>query len=490
MMNIFRAVLLQIAGKPEHGLDRRTTRWCDTRRACSIFPSGNNRLHVAQVAVLLAIASAPLLAQQQPIALDMASVAARARTDSWETKRAHQESEAANWVARRTASLRWGRVGVQTQYLRFDDPITIKSPLPSYLVPVLHLSDLSTQIAPQDNFHVKFEAGLPLFTGGKITNGVKEAKAGARAERALESKTEADVVFGAEQNYLSLLLARDVLKLNQDALGSYREHLNHANSYYRQGTAAKYDVIRAEAAVSEQERRLTEAQNQVDLAEAALRSVLVLSDAEPIDIRGGLFEIDEPVEMHQTIADAVHASPALRALDEKIQARKSDVRVQFGDYLPQVAAIAGREAVTNKIAQTDPTWYAGARLSLDLFDGGERRARIGEAKANLQDSRYERQHAEDQIALAVRSAVLDLRAKQASLAAARKTAELAQESLRLATKRFEVGTGTSLEVLDATLAVTASQVNVQQALYGIDLAYLTIHRHHGDIADVAARIQK
>ena len=442
------------------------------------------------VAALLVMYSTPLQAQQQSIELDMASVAARASADSWETKRAHEESEAANWVARRASSLRWGRIGFDTQYLRFDNSISIQSPIPRPLIPVLGLSALSTPIAPQDNLHVRFSAGYPIFTGGKISYGIKEAKAGARAERALASKTDAEVVFEAERDYLSLLLARDILKLNQDALTSYREHLSHANSYYRQGTAARYDVIRAEAAVTEQERRLTEALNQVDLAEAALRTSLVLSDAEPIDVRGRLFEIDEPVEMHQAIADAVQSSPALRALDEKIDALKNNVRVQFGDYLPQVTAIAEREAVTSKLAQTDPTWYVGGRLSLDLFDGGERRARIGEAKAHLQDSRYERKHAEDQVALAVRSAVLDLRAKQASLASAHKTAELAQESLRLATKRFEVGTGTSLEVLDATLAVTSSQVNVQQALYGIDLAYLTIHRHQGDIAEVAARIQK
>jgi outer membrane protein TolC len=79
---------------------------------------------------------------------------------------------------------------------------------------------------------------------------------------------------------------------------------------------------------------------------------------------------------------------------------------------------------------------------------------------------------------------------QEELASAQKAAELATESLRLATKRFEVGTGTSLEVLDANVSLTAAQISIQQALYGMDLAYLGIHRYQGDIAEVSARIQK
>jgi outer membrane protein TolC len=164
--------------------------------------------------------------------------------------------------------------------------------------------------------------------------------------------------------------------------------------------------------------------------------------------------------------------------------------VQEGDYLPQITGIAGREMVTSKLAQTDPTWFAGARVTLNLFDGGERRARVSEEKSRLQTTQFERHHAEDQIQLAVRSAYLTLQSQRGALASATKAAELAKESLRLATKRFEVGTGTSLEVLDATVSLTSSQTSMQQALYGMDVAFLTMHRYEGDILEIASRIQR
>jgi outer membrane protein TolC len=439
---------------------------------------------------IILFSAAMALAAQEPLQLDMESVAHLTGSRNWASKQAHQDVVTADAVAKRAESLRWGRVDFQSQYLRLNDPVQIKSPIPSNLVPVLGLSSLATPLAPQDSLHVDLEAGIPLFTGGKITNAIREAKAGKGATSAVAGDVDADAVLSAERNYLSVLLTREVVELNQQALRTYSEHLEHARSAYRQGVAANYDVIRAEAAEKEQERRLIEAQNQYDLAAAALRTSLALEDATPVEVRGHLFEIADQVDLNEAMAAAVKSNFLLKALDEKTAADRDAVRVQEGDYLPQITGIAGREMVTSKLAQTDPTWFAGARVTLNLFDGGERRARVSEEKSRLQTTQFERHHAEDQIQLAVRSAYLTLQSQRGALASATKAAELAKESLRLATKRFEVGTGTSLEVLDATVSLTSSQTSMQQALYGMDVAFLTMHRYEGDILEIASRIQR
>jgi outer membrane protein TolC len=420
----------------------------------------------------------------------MASVADLARTRSWTSKQAHQDAVTAADDARRVASARWGQIDFQSQYLRFNDPLKIESPIPSNLQPVLGLKSLTTPLAPQDNLHVDLEAGYPIFMGGKIDNAIKATREASHASAEAAGDTDDDVILTAERNYLSVLLARQVVELNTVALKSYSEHLDHAQTSFKLGTAAKYDVIRAEAAVAEQEKRLTEAKNQLDLAEAALRTSLALEDATPIDIGGHLFEIADEVDLNASMDAAVKSSPLLHALRDKVAAYRSGVRVQEADYLPQITAVSGRELVTSKLAQTDPTWFAGARATLQLWDGGERRARVSQARSQLQSTEFEYHHAEEQVRLAVRSAYLDLQSQRSELVSARKAADQSGESLRLANERFKVGTGTSLEVLDANVSLTASQIGIQQALYQIDLAYLRMHRYQGDIAETTTRIQK
>ena len=68
-------------------------------------------------------------------------------------------------------------------------------------------------------------------------------------------------------------------------------------------------------------------------------------------IDGQLFEVEEAVAPEQAIAAAVGSSPILKALNSKIAAERNGVRVEQGDYLPQITAMAQKELATNKLAR-------------------------------------------------------------------------------------------------------------------------------------------
>lgn len=425
------------------------------------------------------------------VTIDMARVAGLVRSRNLQVQASREAIEAARQKVAQAQALRFGRVGVDASYLRLNDQIAITSaPVHVPFLGGITLAVPPVVIAPQDLVHVRVEAGLPLFTGGKISNAVAQARAGEKAAQALSGDTEAAVVFQAERLYLGVLLGRDVVSLNERALESYQRHLANARVAFRLGTAANYDVIRAETAVTEQQKRLTEARNRLEVVEAALRTALDLSDSAQLDITGNLFEPPAAPALAEAQTAAVNGHSGLRALRQKVEAADRAERLEKGDYLPQLVAVAGKETLTNKMAQTDPNWFAGVRATWTLFEGGARRARVAEKASEAAQARIELRHAEEQVRLAVRSALLDYESQRSALESARKGAELARESLRLATRRFSVGTGTSLEVLDSNVALTAAETSVQNSLFQMVVAYLEVHRHAGDISDVAARIQK
>ncbi len=423
--------------------------------------------------------------------IDMAHIVALVRNRNLQVKAGQEGINVAKDKVAQAQALRMGRIGVDASYLRLDDQIAITSaPVHVPILGGLTLAVPPVVIAPPDLLHVRMEAGLPLYTGGKISNAIAQARAGEKAAQALSDDTEAAVIFQAERLYLGVLLGRDVVRLNERALESYKQHLGNARTSHRLGVVASYDVIRAEAAVAEQEKRLTEARNRLDVAEVALRTTLDLSEAAHVDIGGALFEPPGAPPLADAQAAALKGHRGLEALRQKVEALERAERMEKADYLPQIVAVAGKETVTSKLAQTDPNWFAGVRATWNLFEGGARRARIAEKASEAAQARIELRHAEEQVRLAIRSALLDYGSQRSALESAHKAAELAGESLRLATKRFSVGTGTSLEVLDANLALTAAETGVQNSLFQMIVAYLEVHRHAGDISDVALRIQK
>jgi outer membrane protein TolC len=440
---------------------------------------------------LLAQPSGGAPAQASPLPIDMARVVELVRSRNLQLKASQQDINTARERVREAAALRWGRVGVDAFYLRLDDQIAITSP-PVH-VPLfggLTLAVPPTVVAPLDLLHVRLEAGLPLYTGGKISNAIAQARAGEKAAETLSGDTEDAIIVRAERLYLGVLLGRDVVRLNEHALDSYKQHLANARTAHRLGTAANYDVIRAETAVAEQEKRLTEAQNRLQITEAALRTALDLSESAPLAIGGALFEPPAPPALADAQAAALKGHRGLKALRQKIEALEHAERMEKADYLPQIVAVAGKETVTSKLSQTDPNWFAGVRATWSLFEGGARRARVAEKASQAAQARIELRHAEEQVRLAVRSSLLDFESQKSALESARKATELARESLRLATKRFDVGTGTSLEVLDANVALTAAETGLRNSLYQLIVDYLEVHRQTGDISEVAMRIQK
>ena len=455
-----------------------------------------NRIFLRWVFVL--VACVPALAQpvgnepqNQPVPVNMAQIVTLVRNRNLLVKASQEGIRIAEARVAQAEALRLGKISVDGSYLRLNDQIAISSP-PVH-VPLLGGLTLAVPpvvIAPTDLLHVRLEAGLPIFTGGKISNAIGMARAGERASRSLSGDTEAAAILQAECFYLSVLLGREVVRLNERALDAYKQHLADARAAHRLGIAANYDVIRAETAVAEQEKRLTEARNRLELAQAALKTALDLPESAAIEISGALFEPPELPPLEEAEVAALKGHPGLEALRQKVEALARAERMEKADYLPQVVAVAGKETVTGKLAQTDPKWFAGVRASWSLFEGGTRRARVAEKAAEAAQARIELRHAEEQVRLAVRNSLLEYESQRNALASARKATELARESLRLATKRFNVGTGTSLEVLDANVALTAAEVGVQNSLFQMIVAYLEFHRHAGDISKVALRLGK
>ena len=224
--------------------------------------------------MLLAISTAAVAENANPVIIDLPTVAKLAIDRNLDIKASRQDVKTAQDVVQQAQGYTRGKVGIGAEYLHLNAPITISSPdvefppslgamlagigsklgielpstLPSIAIP-------PTQAAPQDLLHLTVEGGYPLYTGGKIGYAIEQAKSGLSAREELAADTESSAVFDATQYYLANLLTQEVVNVNTQALASYKEHLAHAQKLYDSGVVAKYDLIRAQAAVKDQEKK-------------------------------------------------------------------------------------------------------------------------------------------------------------------------------------------------------------------------------------------
>jgi outer membrane protein TolC len=124
-----------------------------------------------------------------------------------------------------------------------------------------------------------------------------------------------------------------------------------------------------------------------------------------------------------------------------------------------------------------------------ILDGGVTSARARERNSERERADLEYAGRADDVRLAVRTAYLDMDTARSAIRASEKSVESARESLRLASRRYEEGVGTNLEVLDANLNLLAAETGLQRSWYELNSAYLGAHRYLGDLLQVTQSVQ-
>lgn len=435
--------------------------------------------------VLLGISSVALRSQQaQPITLDLACTAELAVQRNLTIKASQQDVVTATKGVARAKGLSQLSATGSAAYLHLNAPIT----LPSQTFPAggTTVTFPGQTVANQEVYLASVQVTYPLYNAGKFRYGVRSARSGVAEAQDAAGDAELSIVLQTTRTYLAAVYGRENVRVNQESLNSYQEHLSQTQKMRKQGVATDYDVTRAESAVADQEKTLANSCNQYELALANLRTALLLPKDAPIDLHGGFFEVPGQQPVDRAEESAVQANPQLHSIANKSCSLLWSEKSVRAEMRPQVNAIGWGSVIPRTSGfLTNSQWFVGLQITQTILDGGVIRARGDELGSQRAKNDIELSGKANEVRLSVRSAYLDMNTACSAIAASRKSVELAKESLRLAERRFAEGVGTSLEVLDANVNLLSAQTGLLQSYYQLDSAYLTAHRYLGDVVQVA-----
>ena len=128
------------------------------------------------------------------------------------------------------------------------------------------------------------------------------------------------------------------------------------------------------------------------------------------------------------------------------------------------------------------TW--GLQVSLPIFDGFRREARVQEQQALVREAEIRRHDLEQQAQADVRGALLDLAAAREQLGAASERLQLAEQELSQARDRFRAGVASNADVVNASLALTLSQTFLNDAEASYQLARVSLAKATGSVTSL------
>lgn len=324
---------------------------------------------------------------------------------------------------------------------------------------------------PLNTYMTRVEATLPLFTGGMLHARTIQARRMARAAESEVARAIESVALDAARAWLNLSRARQYRDLMQRALATAEAHQKRAKSYFDQGMLAPSDILRAEVFVAEMREYKTRADEQEQLALAALNfhrgrpqdEAVVLAEQDHFD--------PSRIETNHAIQTALEQRPDLRAAQEKLAAGKEEVNVARSSFLPQVGVVARYDWYDDKfLGDNGESWAIMGQAKLNLFRGGADRHAWRKASLDAQAGEYDLKRFEEGVKLEVRQALAERASAELRHEAALTALTSGRENLRVTEARYEQGVAQMTDLLDAQTALRELEVRELTARFDRQLA--------------------
>lgn len=309
-------------------------------------------------------------------------------------------------------------------------------------------------------------ASLPIFTGGKLSGTIKQAKANYQYNEVGVQRTYNEMRSTVTNGYFNMLQADNMQKLSAESVTRLEDHLKNVQAQYDVGVVAKVDVLRSQVELANAKQTLIQAENSYQVAEANMNKIVGLPMDTNLKLDNLLVYNAYNKNMDECLAYAAEHRPELMQAKYGVDAAKGALMVARSGHMPQVAASASQAwSDTNWPGDENGNWGVGVNVTLNVFDTGVTLSKIHGAEADLKKAQETYRDTVDSVNLDVRSNYLGLREAEKRISTTKLAVEQADEDYRIAQLRYMSGVGTNTDVLDAQVALTQAKTNYTQALY-------------------------
>ena len=309
-------------------------------------------------------------------------------------------------------------------------------------------------------------ASMPIYTGGKLSGTIKQAKAGYLISEQGLQKAYNDMRTTVTNGYFDMLQADNMQQLGRESVTRLADHLKNVEAQYEVGVVAKVDVLRSQVELANAKQSLIKAENAYQIAEANLNKIVGLPMDTQLKLDNLLVYTPYENDMQYCLDYAAMHRPELEQAKQNVEAAKGALRVAISGHMPQVAATASQNWNNkNWPGDENGNWYVGVSVGLNIFDSGVTTSKIHGAEADLAKAHETYRDTVDAVNLDVRSNYLNLREAEKRIDTTKLAVSQAEEDYRIAQLRYMNGVGTNTDVLDAQVALTDAKTNYLQAMY-------------------------
>jgi outer membrane protein len=300
--------------------------------------------------------------------------------------------------------------------------------------------------------------------------------------------TREQVILLVVSQYIGTLRAVADVQASQSRVELAQALYDQAADLQKEGVGTGIDTLRSNVELQNEKQRLIEAETSRETSLFALSRLLNLDPRQPIELGDSLSFFDTPQpEMEASLELALTARQEWKAMESQLKAAGYEKKAAQASRLPSLRFDGNFAYVGTSGNTTLPTYDYAATINLPLFTGGRIHAEVVRADLEIRKLEQQQEDLRNQIALDVKTALLNLNSARNEVQVANLGVQLSREEVDQARDRFKAGVANNIEVIQAQDALSRANDNQIAALYRFNQARADLARSIGQMEKVYSK---
>jgi outer membrane protein len=339
----------------------------------------------------------------------------------------------------------------------------------------------SQHIGPYQLFSAGPTFGSSIFDFS-LWKRYQAARTNVDASKANSLSTREQVILLVVSQYIGTLRSVANVEASRSRVELAQALYDQAADLQKEGVGTGIDTLRANVELQNEKQRLIEAENDREASLYGLSKLLNLDPRQKVELADSLSFFDTPQpDVEASIDDALSTRQEWKAIESQEKSAKLEKQASQYQRLPSVRFDGNWAYFGTSPGSSIPTYQYQGSVNMPLFTGGRIRAEVAKADLELQKIDQQKADLRNQIALDVKTALLNLQSARNEVQVANLGVQLAKEEVDQARDRFKAGVANNIEVISAQDSLSRANDNQIAALYRFNQARADFARAVGQM---------
>ena len=320
---------------------------------------------------------------------------------------------------------------------------------------------------------------VPLYTGGQITNQIKQNKLNLQAALADLEKAKENISMQVASAYLEAVYQKDLVAVAERQKELSQAQERRVELLFQNGKVSETELAEARSHVAADELSLTQQQNSSMLALLELSQLLELPTPEQFDIQQP--EAISPSAVVLTAPDAIYAEalnikPQILAGKLNVQSAEKGVRIAQAGHYPSVHFSAGMGSSYTKVSGFEAASFGkqmddnfnqslGISLSVPIFNRYATRNAVRQARLQVAAQQFQLEETQKALYKEIQQAYYNALAAQKQCISSDAALTASQTAFNLMQKKYENGKATATEYQESKTNLLKAESTALQSRY-------------------------